>query len=323
MKLWIEHGFSRYPIAQRMMKAVPDLELFTSEKQTPPGATSLNIPSREKTRWVSEMNKVISSLGIDAFWPQKLAEKDTSGLRCKVLRSTSVENINLVDDKSLFDNWLGIDSYRFDQISVRGADQVKDVFYQRLSQGKTTCVKPVMGVNGNGYWALTADHANFLDDPDTRLINVEIWWTAQKAIEEKEGVRRHLVMEWLPGPEVSHDILCWEGKCLAMASRTKIDANHQMISGSHPTSDHAREIAERLGMHGIVSMQYRKHENNTWKILEVNPRPAGGSIYSDDAGFDIINQWTKLIAGKINPEDVRQVEKTCKVRLERQIKIME
>jgi predicted ATP-grasp superfamily ATP-dependent carboligase len=323
MKLWIEHGFSRYPIAQRMMQADSDLELYTSERQTPPGATSLKIPSRDKIRWVQKINQVISEKEIDAFWPQELAKRDTSKIRCNVLRPTSVEKIALVDDKEQFDSWLEDDPYRFEQIAVIGADAVKDLFYARLEHEKTTCVKPVIGVNGSGYWTLTDKATNFLDDPDKRLINIEVWHQAQSAIERESAPRRHLVMEWLSGLEVSHDILCWNGKFLASASRTKLDSNHQMISNFHPTIEHAKSIVEKLKMHGIVSMQYRQRDDGSWKILEVNPRPAGGSIYSEDAGFGIISQWTKLVTGKISPSQVQQIEKSCKVRLERQIKIME
>jgi len=307
MRLWIERGFSRLPIAERMLAADPTLELFTSPSQTPLGATPLVMPQLPPEERIAGLNAIIAERRIDAFWPQRAAAKSLDGLACVVHASTTPGNIALVDDKEAFMTWLGDDPYRPDQVEVLGADGVEREYSQRHAEGRTVCVKPVIGVNGNGYWKLTAENGSaFLDDPEPREIGASIWITAMRAAERDRNPRRLLVMDWLPGPEVSLDILCWNGVPLSHAARTKLDANHQRIESEHSVVGHATSVARLLGLHGIVSMQYRLDENGAWRMLEVNPRPAGGSIHSEDAGFGLITDWTHLVTGKIGPDDVKQ-----------------
>jgi predicted ATP-grasp superfamily ATP-dependent carboligase len=113
-------------------------------------------------------------------------------------------------------------------------------------------------------------------------------------------------MEWLPGPEVSIDILCWNGEPLIHAARVKASDNVQVIKSEHPMVEHARMLARKHKFHGIISVQYRLDANGDWKALEINGRPAGGCIHSEDAGFKIITMWTWLVLEVIRPEDVPQ-----------------
>jgi hypothetical protein len=318
MRIWIERGFSRLPIAERMLAAQPELQLFTSPNQTPAGATPLIMPKLSAAERMSGMNEVISRHGIDAFWPQNMAAHDLSGLDCTVHAAATPANIALVDDKDAFMKWLGDDPYRPDQIEVLGADGVEDEYARRRAAGRNVCVKPVIGVNGSGYWRLTPEQgAAFLDDPEPREIGASVWLTAMREAERDAAPRRLLVMDWLPGPEVSVDLLCWHGRPLIHAARTKLDANHQRIESEHSVIGHCHSVAQLLGLHGIVSMQYRLDENGAWRMLEVNPRPAGGSIHSEDAGFGIITEWTNLITGAVGPDDVVQRNASHTVRFVR------
>ncbi len=123
--------------------------------------------------------------------------------------------------------------------------------------------------------------------------------------EATKGAQRMIMMDYLPGPEVSVDLLTWEGTPLIHAARTK-SGDTQRIQSEHEVLEHGYDIASRLGFHGIISLQYRLDADKNWKILEINPRPAGGSTNSEDAGFGIITDWAKLVAGEIGPNDVKQ-----------------
>lgn len=318
MRLWIERGFSRLPIAERMLAAQPKLELFTSPSQTPRGATPLVMPQLSAEQRVDGLNAVIAEHRIDAFWPQHAAKNHLEGLTCTVHAAGTPETIALVDDKDAFMRWIGDDPHRPDQVEVLGADGVEREFAARRAQGRTVCVKPVIGVNGSGYWKLVdKDGARFLDDPEPREIDANVWLTAMRIAEREQAPRRLLVMDWLPGPEVSVDLLCWRGVPLSHAARTKLDANHQRIESDHVVIGHAHSIAKMLNLHGIVSMQYRLDEDGGWRMLEVNPRPAGGSIHSEDAGFGIITDWTRLVTGDIGPDDIEQLHAAKIVRFVR------
>jgi hypothetical protein len=101
-------------------------------------------------------------------------------------------------------------------------------------------------------------------------------------------------------------LLCWRGEPLIHAARTKLEDGRQLIQSEHPVLDHTRSVAARLALHGIVSMQYRLDEEQNWKMLEVNPRPAGGVTHSEDAGFGIVSGWAQLVAHEAGPDDLQQ-----------------
>lgn len=325
MRLWIERGFSRLPIAERMLIAEPTLQLYTNPRQTPKGATVLASP-RSTTRPSAEINRVMAEHHIDAFWPQNSAKCNLGRVTRTVHAAGPPEIIALVDDKTAFSHWLGDDPMRADAVEVEGVDALETEVRARQDTNRVTCVKPVIGVNGNGYWKLTADgNAGFLDDPEPREIGTDIYVNAVRLSESNTDApkRRMLVMDWLPGPEVSVDLLCWKGVPLIQAARTKIDANHQRIEGYHAVVPHARDVAERLRLHGVVSMQYRLDSTGNWRMLEVNPRPAGGSIHSEDAGFGILAAWARLIAGTMEPEDAIQKQTSCLVVFRRSAHVLE
>lgn len=324
MKFWIERGFSRLPIAQRMLRAQPSLELYTSPAQTPVGATPLAMPQVAARELPAAIEQMIIEYGFEGFWPQNSAKVDLSELSCAVHAAGKPGIISLVDDKNAFMNWLGDDPYRPDQVEAIGAEGVEHEYHKRQAQGRITCVKPAVGVNGHGYWKLLSTNGyGFLDDPEPREIDSSVWIGAMRMAEREAEPRRMLVMDWLPGPEVSVDMLCWYGQPLIHAARTKIDANHQRIEGDHVVVDHVRSLVKKLSLHGIISVQYRLDSHGSWRILEINPRPAGGSIHSEDADFNIISAWAGLIIGAIQPKDCRQIQSIKTVRFMRKAEIIE
>ncbi len=315
MKLWFERGFSRLPIAQRIKMMCPDLEIYTDPVQTPPGCFPLAVPQERNA--IERIAEIVKEHKIDIFWPQKSAMLDLSGVGCQIHLAAGRDILKLVDDKDAFVQWMKDDPKRPEQQKVEGVDEIEAVVRARQEEGRKTCIKPVKGVNGNGFWYFQDNYGSWLDDPEKRQIDFDTWLFAARRREQVKGKSKMLVMDFMPGPELSLDILCWDGIPLTHAVRTKIDANHQRVQNDHPIADHARSIAERLGLHGIVSLQYRLDDNDNWRMLEVNPRPAGGSIYSEDAGFQIITDWVRLLTGKAKAKEIEQIEGDLILRLNR------
>jgi len=325
LKLWMERGFSRREIAQYMMQAVPDLTIYTSHNQPMPGVESIEYPSFSKEPdAVDKLNQRIAEHDIDILWPQNSAQYDLSRVNAEVHTAASPEVIALVDDKAWFNEWLGDnDPMKPDATEVLGVEGVAEEYARRRAENRETCVKPIIGVFGQGYWRLTEDtYASLINWPERRKIHPDIYLAALALEEAKKGPQRLLVMDYFPGPEVSVDLLCWRGIPLAHAARTKIeDTNDQRVQSEHPVVEHVYDVAARLALHGIVSLQYRLDYNQDWKMLEINPRPAGGSINSEAAGFGLIANWAILVAGKAGPDDVKQVEGDVKVEFTEVAKI--
>lgn len=278
-----------------------------SASQAIPGSKALDFPKGNQTQVVDSINQLVDEHGIDIVWPQQSARYDLSTVRADVHTPATPEGIRLINDKIAFTEWLGDDPYRALTTEAIGVHAVAEQIELAEQQGRDVCVKPTFGIYGEGYWHLMRQpQTPFLKDPSKRQIHPDVYLAALAKDEAEYGPQRTLVMDWLQGPEVSIDMLSWRGTPLIHAARTKIDSTHQRIDSDHSTIEHARSLVRRLGLHGVVSLQYMLDANEKWKILEINPRPAGGSVKSEDAGFGIISAWAQLLAGTKNPTDISQ-----------------
>lgn len=330
--LCVERQFSGAAILTRMqqaaLKAGIELVIITAPEQNMPDTRVLAFPRLKKgLPAITEANRLIAEHGIDALWVRDSAvyADALAQLDCTVHAPATPDVFRLVDDKAKFDEWMGNDPTRAEATEVRGPRAVRREYKRRRKLGQEVCIKPVVGVNGLGYWHLREDTVLAFSDPDRRRMHPETYFTELRleakrqrrkkkaglkgflkrlAFWREENVKRLLMMEWLPGPEVSIDVLCWQGQPLVHAARTKlVEKDAQRITDDHPMAEHARMLAEKLGFHGIVSVQYRRDKDGNWRILEINPRPAGGSIYSEDTGFRVIELWTWLLLGVITPKE--------------------
>jgi carbamoylphosphate synthase large subunit len=311
MRLLAEKGFSRKQILQRLKISHPDIEIFFESENAPFDYEKVDLSNNHK------INEIIDSKKIDKFWPQRGYRTSIRSKSAEKILPASLNNIALINDKIKFMEWLD-DSYTPEQAHVTSTNQASEKITEYIRKRKNVCVKPVHGVNGHGYWRIMSeDNIRFLMNPDAREIGVKTWLYANEMNEMIRGFTPMIVMEWLPGPEVSVDILCWKGVPLIHAARTKIDENEQRVESDHPVIAHAYELCRKLELNGIISVQYRLSKHNDWKILEINPRPAGGSIHSEDCGFGIITEWGNLLTGKKEPAQIIQQKMTKTIKFEK------
>ncbi|MFZ1301984.1 MAG: ATP-grasp domain-containing protein [Candidatus Microsaccharimonas sp.] len=308
INLWMERGFSRREIATRVKSAVPRISLFSTPQQPIDNTEILAFPVAKTPEAINAINTSIRENNIDVVWPQQSAFYDLTDIEAEVHAAAYPDTMRLVDDKTAFMEWLGNDQYRPFSAEAVGVTAIHNEFFRRHQQGHEVCIKPVIGVNGEGYWRLSETAGiSLLNNPEQRTIHPDVYMEALAIEEEEKGPQRMVLMDYLPGPEVSVDLLTWNGEPLIHAARTKSATEpKQRIQSEHEVTEHSHDLARRLGFHGIISLQYRLDTEGNWKILEINPRPAGGSTHSEDAGFQIISNWAKLVARDIEPEDVRQ-----------------
>lgn len=116
-------------------------------------------------------------------------------------------------------------------------------------------------------------------------------------------IRQPLIQQWLPGPEVTVDTFAdLQGKLLGISSRIRVQKRGGISTKARFIKDEQIETAcrivhERLKIIGPANTQFMKDENGIWRLLEINPRYAGGLGLSFRAGFDSI---TPLLT--IDPE---------------------
>ena len=53
-----------------------------------------------------------------------------------------------------------------------------------------------------------------------------------------------------------------------------------------------------------MNAQFRRAVDGTWKLLEINARPAGGVVYADQVGCRLVADWAGLLTGRLSADTV-------------------
>jgi len=51
-------------------------------------------------------------------------------------------------------------------------------------------------------------------------------------------------------------------------------------------------------------VQFRRAGDGSWKVLEINARPAGGAVYAEQFGSRLVADWGGLLTGRLSPDEV-------------------
>ncbi|MEO7688289.1 MAG: ATP-grasp domain-containing protein [Sphingomonas sp.] len=307
MRIWFNRGFSLAPIAAAMRESEPGLAVFVSVGEHQPqreGPTATWIePEGSDTDYITWVRDMVSANRIDVLIPTRRRSLiATADLECGVELPASSEILDLLDDKYAFAACLEGEPYH---LSTRLISSTEDLartiatFARDYPDDAPPCVKPRRGVNGHGFWRLMRDRPmSHLDNPDNRKILDRLYVAAAEAAEEAGNFQDLVLMEYLPGPEISLDMLAHEGALLKIAARTKLPNGVQRIQTEHCLTPVARDLVSRFGLHGVVNAQFRRAADNSWKLLEINTRPAGGIVYSEHVGCGLLADWAALLMGR-------------------------
>lgn len=313
MRIWFNRGFSLAPIAALMRAAVPGLDVFISVGAGKPqydGPTASWIePDCTIPDYLDWVREIIATHAIDIFIPTRHREAIAQAdLPCRVELPATLPVLHLLEDKYAFADAIGSEPFhlRTELIGSSAAlSQALIDFAASHPEGAIPCVKPRAGVNGLGFWMLTQKGATtHLDDPDRRRIRADLYIDALRARETEAPVKDLVLMEYLPGPEISFDILAHRGTLLKYVARTKLPSGRQHIQSEHPLSPEVSGLVARFALHGLVNAQFRRADNGDWKLLEINARPAGGVVYAEQAGATLLADWARLLTGAITPGDI-------------------
>lgn len=324
MRIWFNRGFSLAPIAAWMRASDPALEVFVSiGAQQPcrdgPSATWTE-PEGSEAAYLAWAREMVSANRIDVLIPtRKRALLAGSGLECRVEVPASNDVLDLLDDKFAFAASLAGEAYHLETQLISSADDLAKAvtaFADTHPEGAIPCVKPRRGVNGHGFWQLVRDGPmSHLDDPENRMILDRLYLAAAAAAEDAGSFKDLILMEFLPGPEVSIDMLAHEGVLLKMAARTKLANDVQHIQTEHFLAPVARDLVGRFELHGVLNAQFRRADDGSWKLLEINARPAGGIVYSEQVGCGLLADWAALLAGRKEPAKLFPASVDTHIRL--------
>ena len=319
-RIWFNRGFSLAPIARAMRAADPAIEVYVSVSPHSahyPGPSETWIDggpdaatAEDPEAYIGWVRQMIAEQEIDIFVPTR-RRKLVAGadLPCHVHLPATLPVLELLDDKFAFAQAIEREDYHLPTWLIQRSDDLAALIADwPVGEGAPgLCVKPRQGVNGLGFWQLMdVSHMAHLDDPDRRRIRPEHYLAALRAQEARGIVDDIVAMPYLPGPEISFDILAHQGRMLKYAARTKLNAGSQHIVTDHPLAPIVAAVVARFALHGLINLQFRRADDDSWKLLEINARPAGGVVYADEVGCGLIGDWAGLLTGRLTPDSVHQ-----------------
>lgn len=321
MRIWFNRGFSLAPIAKAMMAADTELDVFTSVGKSRPvyteGHDTWVEPTLDDEAYVAWVRNHIIENGIDLFIPTRHRKLLADiALPCAVHLPADIATLELLDDKFAFADAIADEQFHLETINITSSADLAAALasFAELPDETSPCIKPRSGVNGHGFWRLTRESPlSHIINPDVRIMHQDLFLAALRSEEEERPLAPFILMEYLPGPEVSFDVLCDHGTILKYVARTK-EATYQRLQTYHPLEAQARKLVRRFGLHGVINIQFRKARDGSWKVLEINARPAGGSIYGEKFGTGLLADWGGLLSGRLTPDTISRPDIDCKIK---------
>jgi len=315
MRIWFNQGHTLFQTLRGMEDRVPGVTMLVSSKNAmSPSAMAgsetwvepADLKGDDYACWA--LDRAVEAR-VDVFFPQKevLAIADAAdrfrraGIRLELPGSAAT--IRLLDDKAAMSEDLAGDPILAPTIRARTAKEVEAAVQAIRAAGVDACVKPAHGVFARGYWHLVEDGLlDCLDDVGSRRMPLATYIQAIEQAERRGVPVDLIVMEHLPGTEASVDVHARDGEILRAVTRVKIKSSRQLIVGGHELVDTAARLVARYGLNGVVNVQFKPTASGEWRILEINPRMAGGLSYAMPVGVDLAGDWVRAATGqRIHP----------------------
>jgi hypothetical protein len=243
---------------------------------------------------------------VDYFWPAKESvlivqhQADFSRLGTQLIAVAAPETLTLLNHKGNFYRTLPAEVAQtmacLAVTDTAGFDQAVATLSQHHA---VLCVKPAVSVFGLGFRILDTQR-----DSITHLlkgVEYEIPLAELRAgMEHTANFPELLVMELLSGVEWSVDCAGRNGQLLCAIQRQK-----------HPQAGYGQKIdnnpniqgmVERLtayyGLNGLFNIQFKAQADGDPRLLEINPRPAGGFGMACLAGVNLAEIFLQSLMGE-------------------------
>jgi biotin carboxylase len=278
-------------------EALPaEVKIYASHRQERPEITSLADVSfqepkenAERIEWViataqAHNIKVILAGRVGNVFEHERARFEKAGL-VLVTGGLSMSTFDMVDNKSRFT----AEAERAGLPCVPGitALNAEEMFaaYKILSASGEVCVKPAVGIYGQGFWRFKdeADPFRSFANPDAREANFEMYMRAYCAGETPAPM---LMMPYMAGSECSVDMVCEAGRPVAFVCRRK-EGVFQSFERDGAAVELALKAAGHFGCDGIVNVQTKDDAEGNPHLLEINPRYSGGIGYTRVTGTNL------------------------------------
>lgn len=243
---------------------------------------------------------------IDYFWPAKESvllirhQADFASIGTQLVAVATPETLTLLNQKGDFYRTLPLSvAQTMACISVTDKTGFNQAVTKLSQHHATLCVKPAVSVFGLGFRVLDTERdsiTHLLKGVEYEIPLAEL----QSGMEHTSEFRELLVMEHLSGVEWSVDCAGNNGELLCAIQRKK----HQQAGYGQEIDNHPdiQGMVERLtkfyGLNGLFNIQFKARTDNTPRLLEINPRPAGGFGMACLAGVNLAKVFLQSLTGE-------------------------
>ncbi|MFA6144646.1 MAG: ATP-grasp domain-containing protein [Sulfurimonas sp.] len=243
---------------------------------------------------------------IDYFWPAKESvmivrnQADFAHFGTHVIAVAIPEVLTLLNNKGEFYRTLpSTVAQAMECIAVTNKvafDHAVSVLSQHHA---ILCVKPAVSVFGLGFRILDTQRSSIM-----HLLNgVEYEIPLAELRAGMEGINQFpelLVMEHLAGVEWSVDCAGNNGQLLCAIQRKKHpQAGYgQEIDNNHDIHIMVERLTTHYRLNGLFNIQFKARADGEPRLLEINPRPAGGFGMACLAGVNLAEVFLQSLMGK-------------------------
>jgi biotin carboxylase len=314
--IWFLEGqSSQRDIILGAREALPaEVKIYASHRQDRPEITSVADVSfvepadnQERIDWViataqAHQIKVVLAGRVGREFEHARERFERAGL-VLVTGALSLDTFDLVDDKSRFTaeaERAGLACVP--AITASNAEELQAA-YQMLSASGEVCVKPAVGIYGQGFWRFkaSADPFRCFANPDVREVNFDIYMHGYRSALTPPPPM--LVMPYMAGSECSVDMVCEAGRPVAFVGRRK-KGLHQLCEREGTAIELALKAAEHFKCDGIVNVQTRDDADGNPHLLEINARYSGGVGYTRAAGVNLAGIFAARRLGLPEPQGI-------------------
>ena len=174
------------------------------------------------------------------------------------------------------------------------------------------CVKAVNGSGSRGFRILSESvsrYETFINEkPSSGLVTLK---ELTEILSEADPFPELIVMEYLPGPEYSVDLLADNGKVLFSGCRKSLRMENSIMLDAEIIEDTritglCEAVTASLGLDGNIGFDVKERGDGTPLIMECNPRITAGIPFLQAAGVNLPYLCVKKLMGeKLLPVEFR------------------
>ena len=274
------------------------------------------VPAVKDPTYADVLLDICKKEKVDIFFPQMSAELpvllenisrfDDAGIKVSITRNDSLYIANNKLKLFEFMKENNIPVSKFSVISsLNDFDKaIREVGYPE----KPVCVKLTESSGARGVRVIDDSKSRYHifahEKPDSFYISYE---DMKKTLEDADEFPELMVMEYLSGDEYNVDLIADNGRVMYMAGRRNpvmvmSITQESVLEKNEEAYRIAEQIVEKLGLDGVIGIDYKFAEDGSCRLLEINPRiDATVSIFAA-GGLNLPYLQVKHLLGEELPE---------------------